>query len=352
VSAFARGGALGRSRRAAVALSSLGLWAGLATGCVAATPAEVVAPRRGPVVLPAGGSSYLLFERGGVVHRGGGDVVLGEVHEDEGEPIASAVDLGSAWAVVAYEHRLAFAQLATQRVSWVPNPLGGALTGLSIRGETAALRAGSRVLAVRVPDGEVLWDEDVADFLQRSDLNRLDYALPRDDDEVVLVASRAGTAFTDGAVKIQRIDRSRGDWRIRNENTIRGLTWVHQAESDGDAVFVAGLREETQIRPGSAGRLWQWLVVTRVELDSLEVTELVFAERQARSTVVRDLVVGTDALAVLLDEGTVQIYRLVDGGGATAPIFERTYPRADSIAWISDEELVVMTSDGPEIVRY
>ena len=73
---------------------------------------------------------------------------------------------------------------------------------------------------------------------------------------------------------------------------------------------------------------------------------------QKRETVVRDLAVGTDVFGLLLDEGTVQIYRVVDGRGASAPIVERTFTAADSIAWISDEELVVLTPTGPEVLRY
>lgn len=349
VAAQARGARF--AHRGVVATASLLL--GLVAACASTTPAALTRPRTGPVVLPAGGSSYLSFDASRVERVKDGEVEWQEDHTAASDPVAAACDLGSAWAAVGYRSQIAFAQLASRRVLWTANPFAawsGARAGLSLRGSTATLWKDSRVMAVRVPKGDVLWDTDVREHLESTDLNRLDYALPRGDDEVVVLASREGSAFTDGVVRVQRIDRSRGDWRIRNENTLRGLTWVHRATSEGDALFVAGVREEVQL--GGPGRLWQWLVVNRVDLESLEVTELVSSEIQKRETVVRDFAVGTDVFGLLLDEGTVQIYRVVDGRGASAPIVERTYDAADSIAWISEDELVVLTPSGPEVLRY
>jgi len=320
--------------------------------CSSAVPAMVREPRSGPVVLPAGGSSFFQFESTRVARHEGGEVAWEAEHPSAGPPVVGAVDLSSAWAAVGYERRLAFVQLSTRKVSWVPSPLVGRLSDLSIRGETALLRDGSRVLAIRVPSGSVLWEHEFASHLEQSEVNSLDYALPESDDEIVVLASRQGTAWTDGVVKVQRLDRSRGNWRVRNENRLPGFTWVHQAESDGAELYVAGLREETQRRVGGAGRLWQWLVISKVDLGSLEATELVYTVRQERETVVTDLVIGTGAVAVILDGRTLQVFRLVEGGTASAPIFERTFAKADSVAWISDQELVVQTANGTELVRY
>lgn len=350
-------GLAARARRGAQRAALLALLPGT-LGCISALPAELRAPRTGAVVLPAGGTSFFVFEAGRVARLADGRVEWEESYAAGGDPAAAGVDLSSAWAAVAFPSRLVFVHLATRKLHWVDSPFGPAtnaphqVNGLAIRGETATLWSASRIAALRVPSGEKLWEADLAGHLDASDLNYLAFALPRSDDGLVVVASREGNNFTDGAVVAQRIDRSRGDWRIQNQNTLPGMTWAHRTASEGEAVFVAGLWEDVQLRPGTTGRLWQKLLVCRVELDSLEVTELVWAERQARSTVVRDLVIGTEALAVLLDAGTVQIYRIVEGGGATAPLFERHYDAVDSIAWISDTELVVMTPGGPEVVRY
>ncbi|MFT5286884.1 MAG: hypothetical protein ACI8TQ_003059 [Planctomycetota bacterium] len=321
--------------------------------CNTASRVESRAPRRGPVVLPAGVSSYFAFETSRVSLFEDGALVSEEAQVGTGRPIVGAIDLNSAWAVVGYEHKLAFVQLSSHKFTWISNPLGSALDGISIRGETAILRSGSRALAMRVPAGTPLWNEDLSANLKASDVANLQFAVPQDDDnEIVILATKPSSAWTNGVTKVQRLDRSKGDWRLRNESSLPGFTRVHQAASDGEHLYIAGLREETQRSAGGMGRLWQWLVISRISLESLEATELVYSVRQARETYVSDLVIGVGAVAVLLDGTTVQIYRLIDGGQASAPIFERTYPKVDSIAWISEEELVVQTSDGPMSVKY
>ncbi len=328
------------------ALSALAL-----TTCVSAVPAELSAARRGPVALPAGDGAHLVFRRDRVERRRGAEVEWSIEHADAGDPLVSAIDLDSAWAAVGYARRLAFVQLAAQRVSWTDSPASDP-RGLALRGETAALWSGTRAVAVRVPSGAVLWEDDLAPLLESVGVNRLEHLVPRGDDRALVLGSRTGSSFTDGKVVVLALDRSRGDWRIENESTLRGLTWVHRAASEGAALYVAGLREETQRSPGGPGRLLQALVVAQVDLDTLSAREILWSQRQARSTVVHELAVGTNALALLLDGKTVEVYRIVENGRATAPVFDQHFASAESLAWISPAELLVVADGEPRSVRY
>jgi hypothetical protein len=81
------------------------------TACVSAVPAELSAPRRGPVALPAGDGAHLVFARAHVERRRGAEIEWSSEHADAGDPLVAAIDLDSAWAGVGYEERVAFFQL-------------------------------------------------------------------------------------------------------------------------------------------------------------------------------------------------------------------------------------------------
>lgn len=320
--------------------------------CASPHPAALARPRTGDAALPAGDGAALLLGRTSVALVRGDEELWRRAHDDAGDPRASCVDLDSAWACVAYGARLAFVQLATGSIAWVESPAGAAPDGVALRGETAVLWSGERATAVRVPGGARLWEEDLAPLLASSGVRRLDHVVPRGDAGAVVLASRGGTSFTDGRVVVLRIDRSRGDWRIEAQSELAGLTWVHRAASEGASLFVAGIREETQLSAGGPGRLWQALVVLRVDLETLAAEEVLWSQRQTRSTAVLELAVGTNAIAVLLEGGLVEVYRLVDGGRASAPVFDKHVPTARSIAWTGEGELLIVTDNGRELVRY
>ena len=48
----------------------------------------------------------------------------------------------------------------------------------------------------------------------------------------------------------------------------------------------------------------------------------------------------------------LEIYRMTEGVRATTPTLDRVFPGAVSIAWVTEGEVLVLSADGAESVRY
>jgi len=167
---------------------------------------------------------------------------------------------------------------------------------------------------------------------------------------MLLTSRRVGT-FTDGKVVAFLADKSRGNWQVKQQVEFPGLTWVHRCASAGDTVYVSGLREETQLQAANRPpELHQFLVVHAVDPSTLLGEELVFERRNLPPppTIVRDLAIGTEALALLIEPGEIRVYSRDRG----ALLHEQYFARVDSITWLDTGELVAIVDGEPRLVRY
>ncbi len=305
------------------------------------------AARPQPVVLPAGGESYVVFDAGRIARHGPDGVEWQE--PAPGVPSAAGYDLGSGWACVGYDDALAMVRLGGKRVERAASPLPGPCRTIGVHADVAALNAGGRVELVSIPAGTSEASLDASAWLAQFDLDAVDYALPTSACEVLLVVSRAVNAFT-GDVRVLRASRCDGSWKNDGETALRGLTWVERCESDGRSIYVAGVFERAQ--PGALGRpgrLLQRLVVLKVDLATLRATELVADDRAERSTRVRDLAVGSEAVAVLLDSGELSIFA---ASGSDARLRREHLPGAEAVAWTGPGTLVVLAGGELRPLRY
>jgi hypothetical protein len=163
------------------------------------------------------------------------------------------------------------------------------------------------------------------------------------------------TFGSDSSVTVQKIDRSQGDWRVAQQTTVPALTWIHACASDGRTLYLAGAMETFRAQPAGApshpGQLLTTFVIVRVDPATLRADEIVWNERHARTVVARELAVGKDLVAVRFDSGDLEVYRLLADGRAGAPVYERRFPPPFSAAWLSQDDVVVVGSGEPEVVR-
>lgn len=339
-----------RTAPALALLSGLAAFVG-AVACAGSGSEESFEPREGDVVVPADASSFLLFDERGVSKRSADAVEWVQEHAVHGKPSAAGVDLDGGWACVRYADQLAFVMLGAREADWAPSPEPGVYRAIAVKGDLAAVTAKNRVHLLEVPTGEVVDSFDAGAWIARLDQDDVDYALPISGTEVMLMTSRRVGTFTDGKVVAFLADRSQGDWRVKQQVEFPGLTWVHRCASAGDTVYVSGLREETQLQAGNRPpELHQFLVVQAVDPNTLLSHELVYERRNLPPppTIVRDLAVGTEALALLVEPGEIRVYSLDRG----ALLHERFFPRVDSITWLDTGELVAIVDGQPQLVRY
>jgi len=336
-------------RTALVYCACLGLLA--LSSCKGTAAGESFDPQEGVVVIPAEASSFLIFDERGVSKRSAEEVEWIQEHPLRGKPSAAGIDLESGWVCVGYSDQLAFVMLGAREADWAPSPQPGLYRSIAVKNGLAAVSADNRVHVLEVPTGAVIDSFDAGAWIARLDQDDVDYALPLSETEVMLLTSRRVGTFTDGKIVAFLADKSRGNWQVKQQVEFPGLTWIHRCASVGDTVYVSGLREETQLRAGNRPPdLHQFLVIYAVDPTTLLSQELVFERRNLPppATIIRDLAVGTEALAVLIDPGELRVYGLTRG----ALLHEEYFPHVESVAWLDTGELVVIVNGEPQLVRY
>lgn len=336
-----------RSRRPHwAALSSAICFLGLVSSC-SSPGGGGFAPREAGAVLPAGSSSYLLFDATGISQRRGGETLWAKNYAT-GSPSASGFDLEGGWACVGYSNQLAMLQLGDQEPRWVPSPEPGLYRSIGVRDDLAAITIGGNVHTVEIPSGEVVSKLAAGQWVAARGQETVDYALPLSRDEVVLLSSEEEGGFKEGTVMAFRMDRSQGTWRQTQDARFPAMHWVERAVSAGNDLYVAGLWEEMIPQAGGGmGRFEQTLIVVRLGLDSF-LNEVLVQERVDTGTKVLDVSVGTDALALLFASGEVRVFDL----RSRARLRREFFPGAESIAWAAEGDLVVLAEGVPKIVSY
>jgi len=319
-------------------LPLLGLVLVVLSACRAAPPRH-----DGPFLVPAGESDYLLFSHTSVIGPQGRKEA---VPAGAGRVVGAAVSLVSGWACVAYQSQMAFVDLASGEILWARVPVGDA-DFVSLGGEAAAYGADDTVTFVRVPTGEELWREDTSPWLEERGLARLDYVWPLSEDEFLLLGSKApGVSWA--KVVVQKITRAYGRWQALSTNDIsKILTWVDRCVSDGEGLYVVGVKENLQMgtrrRPG---RLWHNLVAVHVDPGDWVTRTVIDEEQQQRETLITDIAVGPGLLAIVRDASRLDVYEVYETGQAVRPAWGRSWSRADAVTYLSPEELVVQTGEG------
>ena len=94
------------------------------------------------------------------------------------------------------------------------------------------------------------------------------------------------------------------------------------------------------------------LLVYKIDPESLERSEILRSTRQTMGNVVHDLAVGSDSISLLLNGGYIEISRYSDNAAAATMIFDRQVADATSIDWITENEILVVTPQGPKKLRF
>ncbi len=151
---------------------------------------------------------------------------------------------------------------------------------------------------------------------------------------------------------VQKADTSTGTWQMSTRTDVRALTRLDCVSLDGDGLYLAGVHETVQMRTGNRpGRLFQTLVVLRASVADLGLREVVWLEQQERSTVVHQVVAGEDLVALLVDAGSVLVFRLDAANRNSRLVLDDTFPDATSIAWVDGEHVLMVSEGGERVVR-
>ncbi len=339
-----------RSSRAAALLCAAAL-----EGC-AATPSPPLVPIDGPVAVAAGAREFFLFDRDKVELRGADGVAQTlAAPAGAGAPAAVSVDLERGWACVACRGALAIVQLADRQVTWATAPLAEPPLALAVSGDLAAVLSRTSVAVHRLPGGELLWRETLAPWLKQFRLDEARCVLPLSEQEFLLVGARSMRFNSNSEIVVQKIDRSQGQWRVVQQTSVPGLTFLHACASDGHALYLAGVHEEMRTGPmgarGQGGALLMTFVIVGVDPATMNAREIVWDERHAHRVLARQLAVGKDLVAVRHEGGELEIYRLVGEGRSGAPMYEGNFGPSFSAAWLSPNDVVVVGAGEPRIVR-
>jgi hypothetical protein len=308
--------------------------------------------------LPTGEPTFFLFKTDSVEKFKGDKRDPSEdikVPPHAGRPYRSGVDLETGWACVSYENKLAMIQLMNREVDWTEQALPHQVRRgfLSIMNDMIAITTNSAITVLSGPRKNILWSVDRGQskrWLRTFGLECIEYTVPLSKNNFLLVCSRKMGLFSKPKVVIQRIDRSHGQWRLINENIVTGLTHLHQCTGDGKSLYLAGIHEMSQLGAGyDLGRLWQTIVVIKIDLDNLERHELVWEERQQAGFIIQDFAVGDELTALLINPNNeVRIYR---GERTGSPEYKNYVAGAKSIEWLSKDDIVVLSDNGPQVIE-
>jgi hypothetical protein len=330
----------------------------LLLGCAGSSGGGPRAPSGEPLVVPAGGSSFLRF--------GASSVELVDVESDgapagetdvvpagAGKPAAAGVDRETGWAAVAYERKLAVVELSRGTVRWYDPAWSKSPVSLAVTAGLAAAVTGDTVAIYTLRDGQCVQREDLASWLEWFDLERLVYALPLSRTRFLLVGFKPMGLTSRSQAMVQEIDLGGMTREATAVGVLPGLTDVQACAYVGNALYVAGVLEEDRRLPGRApqpGDLKQTLIVYRVEPAGLKQKAVVNLERHEFSTRVRELAVGERALSVILEDGELLVFELGQGAVASQPV-ERTRVRpGTSATWLEGNRLALIGPGGTEVV--
>ncbi len=317
----------------------------LLTSCSSVGPVQ--AARGGPFALPAGGQArYLAFTDSGFGY--GGEELLELAPSGAGAVRGASFDARRGYGVVAYESQLAIVDLESGTADWLPLVLAGTGVHVAAYGGFATVTSGTTVEIFDLEAVRSVSRTDAAAWLKSVRLRILQAASPVGEGEICLVASNGGRR---GKVTLQKVDYSRGGWQMSTRSEVQALTSISDVTVDGNGLFLTGILERMQMGVGTkAGRLWQSLIIERADLDTLQTWEIVYQERQARETVVRQMAAGKSLVAVLFENGTVVAYRMNAKQSTSAPVYDAVFEGARSIAWIGEDRLVVVTGGGSQVI--
>jgi hypothetical protein len=340
----------GARTRAFLRLSVFGLVL-LTAACAGTRRPGLVAG--GSLAVPAARGSYYLFSPDGVkLHKGTAVTPVEGVPSSAGVPMLKAFDMESATACVAYSKAVVFVDLSSEKIrSSVPHDLGRQLRGTSIRENRALVWSDRVVMELEKGGGSMRWD--VGGLLEAKGVTHIDYCFPLDDQVMLLIGSRSLGFASDGDTICMRLDRSSGPWMIKNSNSIGAvLSSLHQAGSEGSKVYVAGLFDKPHLSTGGGGHFYQDALVFRIDLETLESTEVLRSTRQQKQNQIRDIAVGPDSVSLLFVNGLLEVYKVSKGQRATTPTYDGFHQGASSIAWVSENEIMVTTRKQSEIIKF
>lgn len=308
------------------------------------------APRELSIVIPAGGEHYFTFRRGEVLCSRPGLVPV-TPPADAGAARAWCIDHESGWSAIAFEHHVAFLLLSDGSLRYVPAPFPLEEASVALHQNVVLVRSGTRLAWLSVPEGRILAQSEAEGWLSLSGWDRLHLAQPLSDGEFLLLGSDPGGLLSMARAGVQRVDRSGGDWRIAADQELRGMTYVQRCVSRDGRLYAAGIDERADLEPGRGGTLEQSLVILQVDPATLQQRELVYQPLTGKRPVVRDLAVGARWVGVVVSPGEVRVWEILDQGRASAEVLRQTYAEIDSIAWLTDDQLLVQTPGGVQVLR-
>ena len=315
-----------------------------------ASPEQVwIAPVAG--VVPSGTGETWVIDRTGARHPEFG---IEPAPPRAGDLRAIAKDQSSGYAAALYDGVLATVDIDNDLVSWVPVALPGGAASLHIGASMLGAIAGTRGALFTLPDPGPPVEFELEEWLDAFALQRADALLPLSSTEFVLVASRLPSAFQDGRVVAQRIDRSRGAFELlRGEGDIAGMTRLGATTSVAGTLYLAGIRERLAKGTGTKrGSLHQNIVafrydpVTGTSRQVVDEHQIAINPRVLDIAAGRDPMSGTDLLAILNATGELRVYDIPAEGATSAPRFSNTYVGATRTAWLSPDRIAVVLESG------
>ena len=326
-------------------------------GCAGSSAGGARAPG-GPLIVPAGGSSFLRFGADAVEWidvapdaAPGGETQA--VPAGAGKPAAAGVDRETGWAAVAYEHRLAVVELSRGTLRWHDPAWSRSPVSVAVTGGLAAAVTGDTVAIYTLRDGLCVQREDLATWLEWFELDRLVYALPLSRTRFLLVGFRPMGLTSRSQAMVQEIDLGGMTREATAVGVLPGLTDVQACAYVGNALYVAGVLEEDRRLPGrppQPGDLKQTLIVYRVEPAGLKQRAVVSLERHEFSTRVSELAVGERALSVILADGELLVFELGQGAVASQPVDRTRVRPGTSATWLEGNRLALIGPGGSEVV--
>ncbi len=314
-----------------------------------------------PLVVPAGGSSFYRFGENGVELLEASapsqaptpqDASFTKAPADAGLPAAAGVDRETGWAAVAFERKLAVVELSQGSLRWFDAPWSEAPYSVAVTAGLAATVSGDKVAIYALRDGECLQQEDLSAWLERFGLEQLCYALPLSRTEFLLVGFKPMGLVSQPQAMVQRIDLSGIETEASNIALLPDLMHVEACAYVGDALYVAGVREEDHRLPGrppQPGDLKQTLIVYRIEPQGLTQRVIVRMERNALGTRVSDMAVGDGALSVVLDGEELLVFEL-GPGVASQPVDRANVEPGTCATWLEGNRLALVGPKGSEVV--
>ena len=218
-------------------------------GSCASTPPPPPLPTTSIVAIPAEQGSFFQFSSEGVTLHTGESMEKKDWPSNAGEsPIASALDLQSSMACVAYPSAIAFIDLSSmEQTALISHEFGSEIRGLSLGGLQATLWSNEDVLIVH-ENGKVK-RESLKAFLDRSGTPYIQYCgTTENESELVLMACEPYASFSDGLRRVYLLDKSSGTWMQKKSSDFVEFSTIHKIKSDGASIFAAGVKEKSQLR--------------------------------------------------------------------------------------------------------